>query len=611
MTLRSACSLLWLLAACFAPPALHAADWSHDQIPHLPAGELPVQLFNGHDLSGWTGQTAKYFSVEQGEIVGRNGGENAPAASTYLVTTRKYRNFRLLFESRLVTSEMHSGIALWGRNVEKGGDPWSYQGHLVMYPSGYGYYDLIRRNSIFQDTLGVAKRVGRQHDWNQMEILAVGRRIRHVINGTLVADWSDPQPELCGEGPIGLQLHSNTVPQEVRWRGLILTENPRDELITATHRDAGLVKQGNPAESGLDAAALAKINDRMQRYITEKQVAGVVTLVGRRGRVVHHSAVGQADIAANRAMDPDSLFAIASMTKPITAAAVLMLQDEGKLRLDDPVSKYIPAFAQTSLAEGKRPGREIRIRDCLTHTNGLVSDQRNVGTLANTVDLLAKSTLAFEPGTRWQYGPGLSVAGRVVEVVSGKPFDTFLAERIFQPLKMTETSFRPSPGQLARVARLYQPTADKRDLEHGHHWLFDVTAETTPNPSGGLYSTAQDLARFYQLMLNHGALDGVRLLSPQAVREMTLIQTGDLETGFTPGNGWGLGFCVVRHPQGATAAVSGGTFGHGGAFGTQGWIDPQRDMFFILLIARQNFGNGDGADLRSELQRLAVEAIRD
>ncbi|MFN6104186.1 MAG: serine hydrolase, partial [Planctomycetaceae bacterium] len=414
MTLRSACSLLWLLAACFAPPALHAADWSHDQIPHLPAGELPVQLFNGHDLSGWTGQTAKYFSVEQGEIVGRNGGENAPAASTYLVTTRKYRNFRLLFESRLVTSEMHSGIALWGRNVEKGGDPWSYQGHLVMYPSGYGYYDLFRRNSIFQDTLGVAKRVGRQHDWNQMEILAVGRRIRHVINGTLVADWSDPQPELCGEGPIGLQLHSNTVPQEVRWRGLILTENPRDELITATHRDAGLVKQGNPAESGLDAAALAKINDRMQRYITEKQMAGVVTLVGRRGRVVHHSAVGQADIAANRAMDPDSLFAIASMTKPITAAAVLMLQDEGKLRLDDPVSKYIPTFAQTSLAEGKRPGREIRIRDCLTHTNGLVSDQRNVGTLANTVDLLAKSTLAFEPSTRWQYGPGLSVAGRVV-----------------------------------------------------------------------------------------------------------------------------------------------------------------------------------------------------
>ena len=160
MTLRSACLLVALLAASRLSPPLQAADWSHDQIPHLPAGELPVRLFNGHDLSGWAGQTSKYFSVEQGEIVGRNAADNAPAASTYLVTTRKYRNFRLLFESRLVTSEMHSGIALWGRNVEKGGDPWSYQGHLVMYPSGYGYYDLFRRNSIFQDTLG---EIGRAH----------------------------------------------------------------------------------------------------------------------------------------------------------------------------------------------------------------------------------------------------------------------------------------------------------------------------------------------------------------------------------------------------------------------------------------------------------------
>ena len=138
------------------------------------------------------------------------------------------------YRSRLVTSEMHSGIALWGRNVEKGGDPWSYQGHLVMYPSGYGYYDLFRRNSIFQDTLGVAKRVGKQHDWNQMEILAIGDRIRFAVNGQEVLDWKDPKPELCGSGPLGLQLHSNNVPQEVRFRGLVLVEDPTDVLVTAT-----------------------------------------------------------------------------------------------------------------------------------------------------------------------------------------------------------------------------------------------------------------------------------------------------------------------------------------------------------------------------------------
>ncbi|MCY2962470.1 MAG: serine hydrolase [Planctomycetota bacterium] len=611
MLARSLRLLVCGLSFALLSHTAQGGDWSADQIPHFPQGELPVRLFNGRDLGGWDGQKGKLFSVEDGEIVGRNSADNAPAASTYLVTARKYRNFRLVFESKLVTSEMHSGIALWGRNVEKGGDPFSYQGHLVMYPSGYGYYDLFRRNSIFQDTLGVAKRVGVQHDWNKMEILASGRRIRHVVNGTLVADWSDPQPELCDVGPIGLQLHSNTVAQEVRWRGLVLSENPQDVLITLAHRDAGLVTAGNPAESGMDAAALAKINDRMKRYITEKQVAGVVTLVARRGRVVHLDAVGHADIAENREMAKDSLFAIASMTKPITAAAVMILVDEGKLSLDDPVSKYIPGFSQTTLAEGKKPAREITIRDCLTHTNGLVSDQRNQGTLANTAEMLAKTNLAFDPGTKWQYGPGLSVAGRVAEVVSGKSFDDFLANRIFQPLQMKDTSFRPNADQAKRLAKLYQPTADKRGIEPGSHWLFELSPDTTPNPSGGLYSTAQDMVRFYQMILNGGSLEGQTILSWNAVRQMTLVQTGDLVTGFTPGNGWGLGFCVVREPQGATAAVGAGTHGHGGAFGTQGWIDPQKEMIYVLLIARQNFGSGDGADIRSEFQRLAVEAIRD
>lgn len=223
------CSLATLLS--FAA-SCSAADWSEEQISKLPEGEKPIRLFNGSDFSGWEGQTEKYFSIQDGIIVARNEKENAPQASTYLVTKKKYRNFRLIFESKLVTSEMHSGIALWGKTVEKKGDPFSYRGHLVMYPSGYGFWDLYRRNSIYRDKEGVAKKAGKQHDWNRMEILAIGNRIRHVINGKAVADWSDPKPELCESGPIGLQLHSNRVPQEVHFRGLILTEDPEDRLVT-------------------------------------------------------------------------------------------------------------------------------------------------------------------------------------------------------------------------------------------------------------------------------------------------------------------------------------------------------------------------------------------
>jgi len=603
-------SLLVVMTLC-GSRCLTAGDWSEEQVAKLPSGETAVHLFNGKDLDDWEGHIGKYFSVEDGIIVGRNSEENAPKSSTYLLTKQKFRNFRLICESRLLTSEMHSGISLWGKVIEKDEGPFTYQGHLVMYPSGYGYYDLFRRNSVYQDSLGVARAAGKQHDWNQMEILAIGHRIRHVVNGRLVADWADPQPELCESGPIGLQLHSNKVAQEVQWRGLILTENPVDQLVTAESRDAGLIVGGKAAESGMDEAALKTIDARMAEFVAAKQISGAVTLVARRGRVVHVGAVGKADVAGDREMTPDTVFAIASMTKPITAASVLILQDEGKLKLDDPVSKYIPAFIDTKLSGGKSPGREITVRDCLMHTNGLVSDQRNVGTLANTAEMLAKSELAFEPGSKWQYGPGLSVAGRVVEVVSGKSFDQFLAERIFEPLEMKQTTFHPTDEQLKNLALLYQPTADKKEIERGTHWLYEVTADTSPNPSGGLYSTAGDLVRFYQMVLNGGDLNGKRVLSADAVKQMTSLQSGDLVTGFTPGNGWGLGFCLIREPQGATDSLSAGSFGHGGAFGTQSWIDPNTEMIFVLLVARQNFGGGDGSDIRADFQRLAVGAIRD
>jgi hypothetical protein len=232
-------ALMIFAVTCSVSAAKTAAeDWSEQQVSKLPKSEVPIRLFNGTDLSGWQGQIAKYFSVDNGVIVARNSKEDAPAASTYLVTAKKYRNFRLIFEAKLLSADnMHSGIAFWGKTVEKKGDPYSYMGHLVMFPSGYGFHDLYRRNGIYADKSGAAKKAGKQHDWNRMEILAIGNRIRHVINGKFVADWSDPHPEYCESGPIGLQLHSNQHAQEVRFRGLILTTDPQDQLVTVSPSD--------------------------------------------------------------------------------------------------------------------------------------------------------------------------------------------------------------------------------------------------------------------------------------------------------------------------------------------------------------------------------------
>lgn len=368
--------------------------------------------------------------------------------------------------------------------------------------------------------------------------------------------------------------------------------------------------KAEPASVGMDAESLAKIPQRMEAFVEEGTISGAVTLVSRDGKVVHHSAVGQADIDAGRPMKIDTLFAVASMTKPVTATAIMILKDEGKLALDDPVSKYIPEFAKATLRNGGKP-RAITLRDVMTHTSGLGDDQRLSGSLEETAKQLAKRPLEFEPGEKWQYSPGLTVAGRVVEVASGQPFETFLAERIFEPLGMNDTNFQITDEQRSRLATLYKPGDDDQGLQKAEHWLNDPAEarDRGPNPSGGLFSTAADMAKFYQMVLNGGELNGTRIVSKESVEEMTSVQTSDLMTGFTPGNGWGLGWCVVREPQGVTEMLSSGTYGHGGAFGTQGWIDPERKMIFVLMIQRIGLPNSDASDMRKEFQRLAVEAV--
>jgi hypothetical protein len=187
-----------------------------------------VALFNGRDLSGWDGHV-KYWSVKDGVIVGRNTGP--VPVSTYLLTERKFSDFRVVFSFMLAESEMHSGLAMWGRVAPEKGDPFTYAGHLVMFPSGYGFYDLYGRNGIL-DNAEAARKVGKQHDWNEIEILAQGNRIRFVLNGSLISDWREPEPNRIQEGPLGLQLHSNQLPQEVRFKGLALETFPEDRLLT-------------------------------------------------------------------------------------------------------------------------------------------------------------------------------------------------------------------------------------------------------------------------------------------------------------------------------------------------------------------------------------------
>ena len=361
-----------------------------------------------------------------------------------------------------------------------------------------------------------------------------------------------------------------------------------------------------------DVPEFPAVTSAMKECIAKKDVAGVVTLVATRDKILHCSAVGQADVAAAAPMRPETIGWIASMTKPVTASAILMLQDEGKLSVDDPVAKYIPQLAALKTADGK-PGN-LTLRHLLTHTSGMseatAEESKDARTLADLIPHFAAKPLKFEPGTKWQYcQSAINTLGRIVEVASGQSFPEFLEKRLFGPLGMKDTTFYPTPEQAARIAKAYK-VADGKLEEVAVKGDYDFRrANRYPAANGGLYSTAPDYARFCQMILNQGALDGKQYLKPESVKLMTTIQTGDLKTGFTEGNGWGLGWCVVRQPQGPTAALSPGTFGHGGAYGTQAWIDPVKQVIYVVMVQRSNFPNADGSELRSVFQAKAAEAL--
>jgi CubicO group peptidase (beta-lactamase class C family) len=376
-----------------------------------------------------------------------------------------------------------------------------------------------------------------------------------------------------------------------------------------------------------DAGKFGPVRARMQRFVDDKEIAGAVTLVGRKDGALYHDAVGRFTLDPDKPMPKDAIFRIASMTKPVTALAVMMLVDEGKLSVDDPVEKHLPEFRGQLLVKErtadtvtlKKPARPITLRDLLTHTSGLpgkmpdgLADlyaKRN-RTLAEGVMAFSQRPLDFEPGTKWSYcNPGIDTLGRVIEVASGLSYEDFLKKRIFDPLGMNDTTFYPTSEQLARVPPIYNKK-DGQLVTDQNPVVGPPSGARYPIPAGGLYSTATDLAKLYQMMLNNGTRGNTRFVSEKSIAEMTKVQTGDLKTGFSEGMGWGLGWGVVRKPTGVTEMLSPGAYGHGGAFGTQAWIDPKQDVFVILLIQRSNLPNSDESKIRHDFQAAALEALK-
>ena len=375
-------------------------------------------------------------------------------------------------------------------------------------------------------------------------------------------------------------------------------------LVAGLRADVGAGRSGETGE-------FSALSERMRGFVDSGEVAGVVTVVADGGGTLHLGCEGFADIKSGRKMVPDTVFWIASMSKPVTGTAVMMLHEAGLLSVDDPVSKHLPEFRD--LKDGSGNAVAITIRHCLTHTSGLsevsVEETAKTETLKDLMPLIAAKPARFTPGGKWEYSQSsIQTAARIVEVVSGMSFPEFLEKRLFGPLGMKDTTFYPDKPLADRIATSYRRDDAGNLVETPIFFLGEQSLLDTkryPRASGGLFSTAPDYTRFCRMILNGGELDGRRYLKPESVALMTTVQSGGLKTGFTPGNGWGLGWCVVREPQGVSAALSPGSFGHGGAYGTQAWIDPVKKRVHLLMIQRAGLPNSDGSELRRALHENA------
>ena len=410
---------------------------------------------------------------------------------------------------------------------------------------------------------------------------------------------------------------------------------------------AGGVPTAPKAEDvGFSSERLARVHEAVAKHVEQKDVSGAVTLVARRGKIVHFEAQGLADIDGKKPMMKDSIFRLASMSKPITAVAVLMMMEEGKIRLSDRVSTFIPEFKNMKVAVAKgttdkpvpmpafgRGGppqappefdlvpaaREITVHDLLTHTSGLMSGgvsgaeharlvpRGPSDTLANYIPKLAQTPLDFQPGTLWRYSGlyGLDVLARIVEIVSGQPYDQFLQQRLFTPLGMKDTGFAPTPERMARVATVYQRTREGALAPAPN--ANQLISGTYFSASGGLMSTAEDYLQFCQMLINGGTLNGKRYLGPKTVELMSSNHTGDMVNGQfgrpAHGMGFGLAVQIVLDPVAADLRVSPGTYGWAGAYGTNQNMDPKEKLVSIIMM------QGASGPLQRDFENAVQQAI--
>jgi CubicO group peptidase (beta-lactamase class C family) len=342
---------------------------------------------------------------------------------------------------------------------------------------------------------------------------------------------------------------------------------------------------------------LSQIQSAMESEVAAHHAAGVVTLVVKDGKIVHHSASGFADRDQKIPMTTDAVFWIASMTKSVSATTIMTLVDEGKLSLDEPALKWLPELGKVKLANGQPPSRPITLRDLMSHTSGLAFPPRKATDGAHSLKSytleLVKAPLAFEPGSAYEYGFGITVAGRIAEIVSGKAFDSLVNERIIAPLSMKDTSFHPDDQLRPRIAKTYKTDDSGQGLVRANNPFVTSDAEDRrmTEPSGGLFSTARDMAKFYQMILDGGVFEGKRIVLETSIAEMTRPHLASGKVAY------GLGWQCSPPEKPSIAGFSTKAFGHGGAFATHGWIDPEQKTVAVLMV--QNVMVKGSAELRN------------
>jgi CubicO group peptidase (beta-lactamase class C family) len=405
--------------------------------------------------------------------------------------------------------------------------------------------------------------------------------------------------------------------------------------VAAALLPAAPIPNARPEDAGISTERLHRVNATIQRYINRGEISGAISMIARKGRLVHFETHGASDIASRKPMSKDAIFRLASMTKPITSVAVMMLHEEGRFLLDDPVSKFLPEFKNPTVAVANKPheraeggfrtvpaGREITIRHLLAHTAGLASGtagptqelyrklqagRKPDDTLDVYIRQLAALPLNFEPGSAWEYGPATDVLGRLVEVAAGQTLDEFFQSRIFKPLGMTDTHFYLPQAKLPRLAPAYKKGASaleklppSRHESPGRIYLG----------AGGLAGTAEDYLRFCQMLLNGGQFNGTRLLSRKSIEMMTANHIGDIPLWRDTLGGYrfGLGFRVLTDLGQSPSLASKGSYGWGGAYGTYFWVDPKEEMIGILMFQLLPYAH---LNIRYDFQNAATQAIVD